>query len=219
MRFLSIIIILFTGFVSAVSAQDSFAFDQNDIAVKGMGLGVYSGIERGAGEIAPQEPQESYIGVPQSLLLGIVIKYKYKFMYFRAGFEGGLPFNGGRGNFENGTASEQYIVSGLHVPVTIAMNMPIGVGKSLHMGFGLSSFNGDLKINGDDASYKYSYSATGYHFLIGAETAISESSAFTFEWMHTSGKSGALKNENETLREIGFSGNKFLIGYSYYFGF
>lgn len=203
--------------IFASSAEEATGSIKNtDLGfLTGFAFGAYIGGERASGEIYPYESPDSAIGDPDILLAGIVFKYKYSFLMARTALEGGIPLElFGTGKNTAGEFSFSNTI--IHIPFTFALNFPLRRNTALYMGMGPSYFQGIVIVKSPNANNTYNFSGLGINLLLGSEIAITDSGAFSFEWMLTFGTSASLKNANKQEREFSLNSSQILLGYSYY---
>lgn len=209
--------LIFLAFSVSLPAITTSSRSSQEV-LDGFALGMYIGGLRGAGGIYPAEPQ-SPVGVPKLGLAGVSIKYRKGFIMARAAAEGGLPLMGGSGTDSTGTVSTTYKLTQIHAPVSMGFSFPLIEKNSFYILAGYSFLAGTLDVGDSVSSNTYTFKASGIHFITGIEINITESSVISLEWMHTAGITGSLDNSNAREREISFSNNLILLGYSYYFKF
>lgn len=181
----------------------------------GFAFGAYVGGERAAGEIHPYESEGSAIGEPDLLLAGVVFKYKYSFLMARLALEGGIPLTM-FGTGKNAAGEFAFSNTLIHVPFTAALNFPLRRNTAFYLGMGPSYFQGMIGVKSPTADNSYTFSAIGMHLLVGSEIAVTDSGAFSFEWVLTFGTSASLKNSLKQEREFSLNASQILLGYSYY---
>lgn len=185
----------------------------------GIGLGLHLGFESTFANLYPSSEKSSEGTTPDIYIAGLNARYKYKFLYFRAGAEGGLSYPDAKGKTNTTGQDISISVTAVHMPFSLGINLPLTRKSGMVFGMGYSYHIATIGIKNAISSDSYSIKTTGYHIFIGSEIKLTEKGYVTFEWMHTYGLSAVYGHLDYKVRQFSLNGSRILMGYTYYFIF